>query len=126
MILTAEEFIELRDNNDPRAVNDDILPLVWLIIIKNHSDYKKWILQNKNVPIYIIRYLAKDIDSEVRFWVAQKRKCPDDVIKILAEDHDASVRNRIAWNKTTKNDVLHILANDSDLEIAKIAKDRLF
>lgn len=125
MIQTAEEFILLVEKNDPRAKNDNISNLVCDLIIQKYPEYKICILQNKNVPIQVIRTLSQDKDPKVRFWVAQKRKCPEDILKKLSTDPDISVKERIAWNPKTKNDILEILEKDACLKISKLASQRL-
>ncbi len=125
MIRSAEEFIELRDNNDPRATHDKALKKVWLEVIRLHSDYKAWVIHNKTVPVTVLRLLARDDDADVRFAVAMKRKCPPDVLKRLARDEDESVRARVAWNAKTPPEILELLREDPCEEVAEVVASRL-
>jgi len=125
MIRTAEEFIKLRDANDPRAMHDKALKSVWLTVIKSYPEYKEWVIHNKTVPVSILRLLASDADPQVRFWVATKRKCDAKLFELLARDKDDTVRGRVAWNATTPLAILEMLKDDPCEDVAEVVAGRL-
>ncbi|HUG90059.1 MAG TPA: hypothetical protein VML55_04445 [Planctomycetaceae bacterium] len=112
MIRTVQDFIELRTRNDTRATFDSAPESVWLDLIRDHPEFKEWVIHNKTVPLSVLRNLAADPDPRVRFWVATKRKCSPDLFEQLAADSDEMVRARVAWNPGTPADVLDKLRQD--------------
>ena len=112
MIQTAEEFVELRANNDPRATHDEAALPVWLEIIEKYPEMREWVVHNKTVPLPILRLLAKDSDPRVRLSIAMKRKCDREIFEVLSRDVDESVRARVAWNRRTPAEILWTLKDD--------------
>ncbi len=125
MIRSAAEFVELRDNDDPRATQDEADQAVWLEVITVHPEYKVWVVHNKTVPVAVLRRLASDADVEVRFAVAMKRKCPPDILRQLAADKDDTVRERVAWNAKTTHAILELMRDDPCREVAEVVATRL-
>jgi len=129
MIFTAEEFVALRLSDSPelyqRAANDSAPESVWLDLITNYPDMKKWVAHNKTVPISILRVLATDSDPDVRIAVAMKRKCEVAIFEKLANDINPSVRLAVAYNAKTPTDILRKLTRDDWDRVATVAKSRL-
>ena len=129
MILSAEEFVKIRssdDMNDQHRASHDEAPLhVWLEVINQFPEMKKWVAHNKTIPIHILEILARDSDSEVRCWVANKRKLTDELFWAFAKDSDASIRQRIACNAKAPLDVLQFLCTDLDPNVSNPAKEKL-
>ena len=129
MIVSAEEFVRLRLSDEhheyARAANDNASESVWLEVIQEYPEMRKWVAHNKTIPISILQILANDVDSAVRSMVARKRKLPADIIERLAQDSDASVRFAIACNKSTPRYVLEMLLNDDWENIVERAGKRL-
>lgn len=122
MISSAKEFIDLRQDNDPRATHDSAHEAVWLEIINQYPNYNEWVVHNKNVPVSILRLLAKDPDARVRSVVAMKRKCDKGLFELLARDADDNVRHQVACNKKTPQYILDWLRNDSSGMVAEAAR----
>ncbi|MFE4722224.1 hypothetical protein ACFRLW_38700, partial [Streptomyces sp. NPDC056728] len=93
-ITSVEEFIRLRDSEDPEEYNRSAwatLPLpVWWDLVRDHPDMRFWAAHNRTVPSEILAELIKDPDWRVRDRVASKRRCPPELLERLADDpHDA-------------------------------------
>lgn len=125
MIATAEEFVQLRNANDPRADQDEAPEAVWMNVLRAYPDMKEWVVRNKSVPMSVLRLLAKDPDFRVRHAVASKRKCDADLLAFLAQDKCQGVRFRVACNAKTPEHILKILASDKHKDVADAAKGRL-
>jgi hypothetical protein len=129
MITSAEEFVALRLSKDPtmynKAAHDSTTEEVWLDVIANYPDMKKWVAHNKTVPLSILRILADDPDPDVRVTVAMKRKCDAPLFEKLASDLNMSVRLAVAYNAKTPKEILLRLTQDSYERVAEVATDRL-
>ncbi len=129
MIISAEEFVSLRKHDDPeqarRASVEEAPEAVWLAVTDQYPDMKFWVVQNKTVPLSILRRLAEDSDSRVRAAVADKRKLDRKLFELLANDPDEGIRQRIAYNKKTPFDVLEQLLTDESALVSSVARIRL-
>jgi hypothetical protein len=125
MIASAQEFVELRERNDPRAAHDNASEAVWREVLLFFPAFKEWVVRNKTVPISILCDLANDPDARVRFEIAAKRRCPLIILERLARDNEESVRARVAYNVKTPNDLLEMLRHDPSKVVAKAAENRL-
>jgi hypothetical protein len=129
MILSANEFVELRSSEDPdlyrRAAAEPAPMEVWLDVIARYPEYRRWVAHNKTIPDDIIRVLASDQDAEVRWTIAAKRRTPGDVLRVLGADPDASVRARVANNPKTPPALLRELCEDIDAAVRQAARGRL-
>jgi hypothetical protein len=112
MIHSAEEFVNLRSQNDERATHDEAPEAVWLEIIRLYPELREWVVHNRTVPLSILRILAADPDPRVRIAVAMKRKCSPDILELLARDTDETVRARVAWNRQTPAHILQSMKQD--------------
>ncbi|HBS35639.1 MAG TPA: hypothetical protein DEA50_11285 [Parvularcula sp.] len=121
MILSADEFVELRRNNDPRAAHEEANFEVWMDVISNYPDMKEWVVHNKTVPLEILLLLADDPDSDIRACVADKRKLSEQLFEKLSLDVDDLVRQRIASNKKTPFDILKRLSQDKSRLVREAA-----
>lgn len=125
MIISAEEFVHLRESDDPseyrRAAEEEATEIIWLDVIRKYPRMKSWVAHNKTVPLEILDVLSNDNDPEVRFSVAMKKKLSSEIFKRLAADKDYSVRLCIARNKKVPESVLEILSHDSEAEISDAA-----
>ena len=129
MISTAEEFVRLRTSEIPdeysRAAHDDAPEQVWMDVIDNYPDMRKWVAHNKTIPLSILQLLAADNDPEIRHMVAMKRKLSRELFQILAQDSDETVRVGVVNNAKTPKEILEWLAHDKSAHIAKLAQERL-
>jgi hypothetical protein len=125
MILSTDEFVQLRDRNNERATRDCAPECVWLEIIAQHPEMKKWVVHNKTVPQSVLEMLADDPEPEIRFAVAMKRKTPSGLLEKPARDRDESVRLQVARNPKTPVHVLSLLTEDPSVHVAEIAAARL-
>jgi hypothetical protein len=129
MIESAEGFIQLRSNSEPReyhrAASDSAPIEVWLAVIAHYPEMRHWVAHNKTVPVEILAILARDSDPAVRMWVAMKNKLPTELFEMLAQDGDESVRQRVACNKNVPTAVLTRLAEDDCTTVAGAARERL-
>jgi hypothetical protein len=129
MISSADEFVTLRSSSTKsdydRAAHDTATDEVWLNVIEQFPEMRKWVAHNKTVPLFVLAVLSKDSDPTVRLMVAMKRKCPGEILMRFAKDSDESVRNAVAMNPGTTIDALKILALDEWAENAEIARQRL-
>jgi len=125
MIVSADEFIRLREMNDKRATTDEAPAPVWAEIIERYPHMNEWVLLNKTIPVDVLRQLASDPNSSVRYGVAIKRKCPPDLMEQLAHDPEEEVRYALVYNAKAPFSVLRVLARDSSRRIAEKALLRL-
>lgn len=129
MILSAEEFVNLRRSDDPeeyeRAVSEEASEHVWIGVITNYPEMRVWVAENKSVPLSILNILSDDSDPNVRFAVASKRKLDRALFDKLSRDESESVRQRIAYNNKTPTDILRRLVLDSEAIVSNVAKSRL-
>lgn len=129
MINSSDEYMKLRSSYNhadcERSVCDTAEISTWIEIINNYRDSKGWVVQNKTIPIEILRILAADSDAQVRAVVASKRKCDDELLRQLSSDPEPEVRLRVAYNKSCNAVTLNILRNDSWSRVAEVAAERL-
>lgn len=125
MISSAQEFIELRECNDPRAACDEAPETVWGDVLRLFPMFKEWVVRNKTVPVSILSHLAEDPDPRIRSEIATKRKCPTAVLERLARDPGESVRLRVAYNAKTPVSRLESLRRDASQQIVQVVEDRL-
>jgi hypothetical protein len=129
MIRSAEEFLHLRNSEQPeeygRAATEPANEAVWREIIETYPDMRIWVAHNKTVPLATLRMLAKDDNDRVRHMVASKRKLDMALFMDLARDPDESVRHRVAANAKAPADVLRYLSNDESPFVAAAAAQRL-
>lgn len=119
MILSAEEFILLRTSDNSkdqwRAGTEEADITVWLIVINDYPEYKKWVVYNKTVPMEILEILMTDPDPKVRGVIARKRKINDKIFEVLSKDPDENVRYDLICNtKLPIEKLKKIDVSDSD------------
>ncbi len=129
MISSAEEFVRLRSSELPeeywRAAHEEASEVVWLDVIARFPDMRKWVAQNKTVPLSMLEILARDADVSVRCMVAAKRKLSPVLFDLLSQDSEGTVRSRIANNKKAPLHILKRLLDDPEAFIRKAALKRL-
>ena len=125
MISSAQEFVDLRQRNDPRAAHDNASDTVWRDVLRLFPEFKEWVIRNKTVPDSVLCYLANDPDPGIRSEIATKRKCPPTILELLSHDTEESVRMRVAYNAKTPNHLLEVLRHDPCGLVAKAVEDRL-
>lgn len=78
MILSAQEFVRLRQSDKPeeynRAASEEISEAVCFEVIEKYPDMKAWVAHNKKVPLSVLKHLADVPDPWVRVSVGEKRK----------------------------------------------------
>jgi hypothetical protein len=57
---------------------------VWLEVIEKFTGMRRWVAQNKTVPVVVLEMLRREHDADVRSFVAMKRKLPETVQLLLA------------------------------------------
>jgi hypothetical protein len=125
MIRSANEFFQLSEENSPRAVGEAAVSEdVWFEVIRSYPTLKEWVIQNKTVPISVLRVLATDQDTRVRFSVAMKNKCNEEILEWLSRDPDETVRVRVAWNRKASPAILEKLANDASELVRSAVRER--
>ena len=129
MIDSADEFIRLRDSDDPddyrRAASEPATVAVWIDVIARHPDARVWVARNKTVPIEILSILAEDPNPDVRFAVSMKRKLTPELLDRLADDADESIRLQVARHRNTPTATLERLSRDDWETVAATATERL-
>jgi hypothetical protein len=129
MLNSAQDFLRLVESDDPqdhqKSAHENASEATWTELINEHPQTKKWIAQNKTIPVSIIEILSDDDDVEVRWWIAIKRKLTPELFAKLANDPDETIRQRIACNAKTPASVLLRLANDVSDLVSKPAQERL-
>jgi hypothetical protein len=114
MIESAEEFARLRRSEVPEEynrANDESAPLsVWLDVLRDYPELRRYVAYNSTSPIAILKVLASDDDWLVRHAVARREDLDADMLRTLAHDQDEGVRARVCWNPSTPRDVLEYLA----------------
>jgi hypothetical protein len=102
MINSAKEFHLLRTSSVKeeydRAAHDSATIDVWLDVIREYPELRKWVEHNKTIPIEIIKTLI-NFDSDVRSFVAAKRNLTPELFDLLSKDSDYIVRQALAANK---------------------------
>ena len=128
-IGSAQEFVHLRTSEKQeeylRAAHAHASTEVWHEVIRKYPEMKRWVAQNKSVPVAILSLLSADSDWRVRHMVASKNKLPVELIRKLANDSDTSVRTRIAYNKNSPLEILEVLSNDPEADVSRPARERL-
>lgn len=124
-IESAEEFVELRQENDERAAHDDASLAVWHAIIDRYPDMDFWVAYNKTVPVEILERLASSPDARVRVMVARKRKATPALLSRLATDEHDAVRAAVARHRSTPREVLEAMLEDDWAEVRSIVRERL-
>ena len=129
MIRSAAEFLRLRTSEDAadqtRATHEAADDQVWLAVIEQHPDLRKWVAQNKTVPMSIIGLLLTDEDPVTRSWVARKRKLDRAAFVALSTDADERVRHALVTNVKLPPDLLRLLSKDPIDLVAAEAQQRL-
>jgi hypothetical protein len=127
-IESAEEFRRLRLSGDPeeygRAAHEEAPIEVWREVCTRWPELRKWVVQNKTVPIDVLRELSTDEDSEVRDWVARKRKLPVDIQLRMARDPNPGVRGALAYNAKLDDEVREVLLVDPEQFVREAAATR--
>ncbi|WP_326709444.1 hypothetical protein OG758_08705 [Streptomyces sp. NBC_01474] len=128
-ITSVEEFIRLRESEDPEEYNRSAwatLPLhVWWDLVRNHPDMRFWAAHNRTVPSEILAELIKDPDWRVRDRVASKRRCPPELLEQLADDPHDAVRRLVAGHPHSPRSAVARLVDDRWPVIAQEARARL-
>lgn len=123
MILSAEEFVRLRESEDPseyiRSGVDTAELSVWLDIIYKYPEMKVWVARNRTVPPEIIRLLAKDNDPLVRGSISRKYPLEDDLYHDLSRDIDEGIRAGLTYNKKIPIDILKYMSENDPSEFVK-------
>jgi hypothetical protein len=129
MIESAAQFVALRSSSIleeyQQAAHGSAPIAVWLEIIEQYPEMRKWVAHNKTVPIAILEILAQDLDPQVRSTVAAKRKARESILQQLAQDPHESVRMQVAINAKTPSEILRQLLNDPWEQIVEIVTARL-
>jgi hypothetical protein len=135
VIETAEEFVRLRTSQDPaeyrRAAHDPARIEVWLDVIARYPEMKSWVVNNKTVPIEILRLLADDNDPSIRRDVLRKNKVlgrngiDRPLVEKFSRDPDEVVRADVAGNRDTPRDIVERLAEDPSSWVHIRARERL-
>lgn len=129
MFTSAEEFMQLLASDDPttnlRAAHEAASEEVWLEVIRDYPEAKKWVIHNKTVPHNILVLLADDEDAEIRWWIASKRKAGSSLLEKLSEDPDEAVRREVALNAKTPLHILEKLTKDESEMVAVLAIERI-
>jgi hypothetical protein len=129
MISSAEEFVRLRESEQPdeyrRAADEDAPLDVWFEVIEAHPGMRAWVLQNKAVPLEVLEILARDPDPQVRAIVASKRKLSPELQLELAVDPDENMRNRLASNARSTQEALRRIARGAPGPASQTAQQRL-
>lgn len=118
MIISAEEFIQLRESADlteqNRASQEQAELKIWLEIIEKYPDFKIWVIHNKTIQIEILELLCKDLNPDVRSAVARKRKINETIKTRLSQDIDENVRFALMSNtKLNLEELKQIKIDDS-------------
>ncbi|ANY23612.1 hypothetical protein [Gordonia terrae] len=131
MITSLSEYESLLNSDDledrHRVARDSAPAEVWLRIISEVPEYRAFVVQNKTLPLDVLRILAQDVDRDVRFTVAMRRAAAKDetIARLLASDSDAGVRAALAKNPKLDQTVLQQLARDEDEWVRECAQDSL-
>lgn len=124
MITSAEEFFALRSSSIKseydRAATEEAPISVWREVIKNYPDYRRWVAQNKSVPLEILEELCQ-FGSTIRQFVAAKRKLSPAMFETLSQDESYVVRIAIAANKKAPVEILERLQGDKNKHVSRAA-----
>ena len=129
MILSAEEFVRLRESEDPseyiRSGVDTAELSVWLDIIYKYPEMRVWVARNRTVPPEVIRLLAKDNDPLVSGSISRKYPLEDDLYHDLSRDIDEGIRAGLTYNKKIPIDILKYMSeNDSSEFVKEVALEK--
>lgn len=127
MILSAEEFVSLRESSNPndytRAAQEEATLDVWKDVISKYPNMKQWVIHNKTVPIEILEILVNDPDPNIRSFIAEKRKITYEIQFQLVHDIDEGVRARLLHNKNLDKGIGEILQRDKSKFIQKLLRE---
>ena len=129
MIDSAEEFIRLRQSDEPadycRATDDTATESVWLDLIERYPEMREWVALNKKLPESVLWRLVRDQNPRVRWEVANRHQLTAEMFAELAKDSDEGVRARVCWNKRAPQQVVKQLALDASRLVAEAASHRI-
>ncbi|WP_405387830.1 hypothetical protein OG596_07595 [Streptomyces sp. NBC_01102] len=128
MIETADEFVRLRNSQDPqecRRAADEASVQVWTEVVDRFPAERVGVVRNRTVPLAVLETLIEDPGTRVRFLVAMKRKLSPVLLERLAHDADESVRLRVALHGNTSEETLEPLRRDPWSEVRAAVEDRL-
>lgn len=128
-ITSVEEFIRLRESEDPAEYDRSAwatMPLsIWWELVRNHPDMRFWAAHNRTAPPEILAELIKDSDWRVRDRVASKRRCPPELLERLVDDPHDAVRSLVARHPRSPRSTVERLVDDPWSVIAEEARTRL-
>lgn len=129
MIKTAEEFVRLRESENPeeytRAAQEPASEEVWMDVIQRYPHMRKWVAHNKTVKGKLLEILSDDPDWHVRITVAERRATEEPILEKLSSDPDESIRAKVARHPKVTKEILLKLQNDEWERIRKIVSERL-
>ncbi|MDG2390721.1 MAG: hypothetical protein P8M30_15540 [Planctomycetaceae bacterium] len=129
MINSADEFVRLRQSEDPdeyhRAAWEEADVDVWREVMRAYPDMLEWVAHNKSIPEVIIRELYRLGDKKVNDTLARKRKTPLDILEEFAHSSDESLRLSVARHPKAPRSVLMMLQSDDWVEVRKVVNERL-
>jgi hypothetical protein len=103
MISSSEEFLELRNSDNPaeynRAGTESAPTSVWWNLIQEHPQMRVWVARNRTIPKEIIYHLSEDDDPIVRDAICSKYPLDMDIYILLSRDLDEGIRARLTYNK---------------------------
>ena len=87
---------------------------------------RREVAKNSNIADrYMLAYLARDRDKDVRWFVALHKNTPPKSLALLARDPCRIVRAAVAMNPNTPIEYLKLLAGDEDGGIRWIVTHKL-
>jgi hypothetical protein len=129
MIKSAQEFIHLRSSQDPkeyrRAATDSAPEPVWMDLIEQFPEMRRWVALNKTLPQSVLWKLVHDSSPIVRTIVADRHQLTAEMFAALAKDSDEGVRARVAWNKKAPQEIVNQLSLDVSSIVAEAASRRI-
>ncbi|HEY9717301.1 MAG TPA: HEAT repeat domain-containing protein [Trichormus sp.] len=81
-------------------------------------EWVKKLVLDPTLPPFVLSYLAKHKDPNIRIAVADNPLTPLNIIQLLARDKDVDVRYAIAENHNISRSVLTYLSDDSNAYVA--------
>ena len=129
MIKTAEEFVRLRESENPeeyiRSSNESADISVWIDVIEKYPHMHQWVAYNKTVPREILKILAYSNDWRVRNMVAMRRAAGPEILSLLMKDESEAVRSEVAYNAKVTKEILEYLLTDESEDIREVAAEKL-
>jgi len=121
--LYSDDYCVVRS----RAVRNENTPIESVPnIIKDDFELKRELVISSETPLYILNFLAKDAQVNIRYLVSTHPKTTADILAHLAYDDDWMPRYGCLQNENVTKEIVRSLALDPVERVARAAMNHPF